>query len=319
MQAPELRGPLPVRNQHPAQLTVMHLDPAGAGVLAAGATAVRTDFAYTSLFLFGGGPQGSWQMDGELLRAAVDAKLGLGAGLQLGLQLPFAHTSGGFLDSFIIDYHELFGLPDQDRSSNPRDQFLVEAGQGGQTVWSMDRSSAELLDVPVHVAWQVLPPTERALGLTLRAGVELPTGDPRAGYGNGQLDAAFGVIGEYRFGGVGCTAQVQHTLAGTPAPSRSVGFRFEDVTSAGLGFELPVRDDLNLLVQAEWETSTLRNIDARLASRDQVLLWVGGRWSPSPRWSLEVGFAEDLVAKASPDFTAWVGMEWRLGGAGSKP
>ncbi|MGC6488173.1 MAG: DUF3187 family protein, partial [Planctomycetota bacterium] len=100
------------------------------------------------------------------------------------------------------------------------------------------------------------------------------------------------------------------------AQSRAVGFRFRDVTSAGLGFELPLREDLHLLVQAEWETSTLRDVGAPLASRDQALLGVGGRRKPSPRWSIEAGFAEDLVAKASPDFTAWIGMEWRFGGAG---
>ncbi|MGC6488195.1 MAG: DUF3187 family protein, partial [Planctomycetota bacterium] len=262
VQRPALRGPLPVRNQHPAQLLVMHLDPAGAGVLDAGATSLRTDFAYTSLFLFGASPAGAWRMDGELLRAAVDAKVGLGHGLQLGLQVPFAHTTGGFLDSFIIDYHDLFGLPDQDRSDNPRDQFAVEASRGGQAVWSMERSSAELLDVPVHLAWQLAEPGERRLGLALRAGAELPTGDPGAGYGNGEVDAALGAVAEYRFGGVGCTAQVQHTFAGTPAQSRAVGFRFRDVTSAGLGFELPLREDLHLLVQAEWETSTLRDVGA---------------------------------------------------------
>jgi len=319
VQRPALRGPLPVRNQHPAQLLVMHLDPAGAGVLEAGQTALRTDLAHTSLFLFGASPQGSWEMDGELLRAAVDAKVGLGGGLQLGLQVPFAHTSGGFLDSLIIDYHDLFGLPDQDRSTNPRDRFAVEAGRGGQTVWSMERSSAELMDVPVHLAWQVLPPGERQLGLALRAGAELPTGDPRAGYGNGQVDVALGAVAEYRVAGIGCTAQLQHTFAGSPARSRAVGFRFSDVTSAGLGLELPIRQDLSVLLQAEWETSTLRDVGARLASRDQALLWVGGRWTPSPRWSLEVGLAEDLVPKASPDVSFWVAMEWRLGGAGGAP
>ena len=78
---------MPTRNQHPAQLTVMHMDPANATVLPAGATAFRTDLAYTSLWLSGNNAQSSWFMDGEVLRAALDARVGLGHGLQFGMQL----------------------------------------------------------------------------------------------------------------------------------------------------------------------------------------------------------------------------------------
>jgi len=310
---PDLQGPLPVRNQHPAQLLVMHLDPAGADVLPAGQTAWRADLAYTSLFLNGSNPQGAWVMDGEILRAAIDAKVGLGNGLQLGLQLPFAHTTGGFLDDFIIDYHDAFGFPDQNRSTSPKDEFLVNASRGATTVWSMDESNAELLDVPIHLAWQLREPGEDRFGLTLRGGFEIPTGDQDSGYGNGEVDFAFGGVAEYRHGGIGYSVTAQHTFAGTPNQSSDLGFSFEDVTSAGIAVELPLSQDLHAIVQAEWETSTLRDLGPRVTSREQVLLWVGGRWNPTPDWAIEVGFGEDLVGLASPDFTAWLAFQWKPG------
>ncbi|MFN3240452.1 MAG: DUF3187 family protein [Planctomycetota bacterium] len=310
---PRLQGPLPVRNQHPAQLMVLHLDPAGAAVLPAGQTSWRADLAYTSLFLNGSNPQGAWFMDGEVLRAALDAKVGLGEGLQLGLQLPFAHTSGGFLDDFIIDYHDLFGFPDQNRSTSPKDEFVVNASQGATTVWSKQESGAELLDVPVHLAWQLQPPGDERLGLTLRGGFELPTGDQDAGYGNGEVDFAFGVVAEYRRAGIGYSMTAQHTFAGTPRPSRDVGFAWQDVTSIGGAIELPLSQDLAAIVQAEWETSTLRELGPRVASREQLLLWVGGRWNPTPDWAVEIGFGEDLIGLASPDFTAWLAFQWTPG------
>ncbi len=313
VQRPDLKGPMPVRNQHPAQLLVMHLDPVGADVLPAGRTAWRTDVAYTSLFLVGRDPGSAWVMDGELMRTALDAKLGLGAGLQLGLQVPTAHTSGGFLDSFIKDYHDAFGFPDQDRSSNPDDQWLVEASRGGQAVWSMQESSAELLDVPVHLAWQLREPGEDRLGLVLRGGFELPTGDQDKGYGNGGVDWAVGAALEYRNRGVGYSLTAQHTFAATPRPSRTAGLRLQGVTSAAFGAELPITDTLHALVQTEWETSTLRDLGVRAAARQQLMLWVGGRWSLSPEWSLELGFGEDLIELASPDFTGWISMQWRPG------
>ena len=313
VQRPDLRGPLPVRNQHPAQLLVMHLDPAAADVLPAGRTAWRTDLAYTSLFLTGRDANSAWVMDGEVLRAAVDGKVGLGAGLQLGVQVPVAHTGGGFLDSFIIDYHDAFGFPDQDRSTNPRDQFLVEAAKGGRAVWGMESAGAELLDIPVHLAWQLREPGEGRLGVAVRGGLELPTGDQDRGYGNGGVDWSFGGVLDYRTQGVGYTLAAQHSFASTPAPSRAAGFGFEDVTSVALGCELPLTEDLSALMQTEWETSTLRDLGAKAAGRDQLLLWVGGRWKLSPGWSLEFGFGEDLIELASPDFTGWLAMQWAPG------
>jgi hypothetical protein len=308
--APVHGGPLPVRNQHPAQLTVLHLDPAAPTVLAAGAVRTRFDAAYTSLFLIGADPGRAFVMDGEYLRTATRLQVGLGSDLELGAELPFAHTSGGFLDSFIIDYHDLFGFPDQNRSENPRNDFLITAVDGGRTVWSTERDGFELLDVPLHLTWQLRSSGQDRLGLAARAGIELPTGEDRRGYGSGELDFGGGLLADYRTGGVAWYGHLQHTFAGTPRQSRRAGFAFADVTSAGIGVELPLMADLQALVQVEWETSTLRQLGLQVTAREQLLLWVGGRWQPRKHWAVEVAFGEDLQGLVSPDFTAWLGVAW---------
>lgn len=311
---PEMYGPMPVRNNHPAQLTVMHMDPADASVLPAGRTTWRTDFAYTSLFLFGNDSVGgSWFMDGELLRGALDARLGLGHGLQLGVQLAGAHTSGGFLDNFVEDYHDTLGLPDQNRSTSEDDRFRVQASVGAATLWQMDESSAEFMDLPIQLTWQLREPGEDRFGVAVRGGVELPIGDQSDGYGNGEIDASIGTLFDYRSNGIGFNGHFQHTFAGTPRQARDTGLKFEDVTSIGLGTELPLDDGFHALVQVEWETSTLRNLGPKTAAREQLLLWVGGRYQTSPEWQVEIGFGEDLRGLASPDFTAWLGIIYRPG------
>lgn len=312
--APGLGGPLPVRNQHPAQLTVMHMDPASAAVLAPGDVAVRSDFAYTSLFLVSGTPATSWVMDGEILRADTRLGVGLGAGLEFGTQVAMLHTTGGFLDDFVIGYHDLFGLPDQDRDENPRDAFRVEARRDGEVAWSLDREGAALADLPMQLTWQLREPGPDRLGLAVRGGVELPTGDPDRGFGNGKFDASLGVLLDYRMLGVGWYGHVNHTFAGTPARARAAGLEFADVTSAGLAAEAPLGRDLHAYAQVEWESSTLRRLGPRGTARNQVLLWVGGRWLPAKGFGVEVAFGEDLQGLASPDFTAWLGFVWRPNG-----
>ena len=116
---PQFHGPLAVRNQHAAQLTVQRLSPRSAEVLDAGATRVDLSTAYSSYFLSGSDARGSFVMDGELMRTAAALHLGLGGGFDVAAELPVLHASGGFLDDFVVDWHDWFGFPDQGRDAAP--------------------------------------------------------------------------------------------------------------------------------------------------------------------------------------------------------
>jgi hypothetical protein len=311
VQAPQFAGPLPVRNQHPAQLTVLHMNPATARSLAPGTWSARTGLAYTNMFLSGtndalGAQRRTFRMDGEYLRADLTARLGLGSGFEFEAELPVAHTSGGFLDGFVIDYHDVLSLPDQGRESVPRDQFVVDASRGDEA-WAVERSTLELLDVPLALRWQV-PTTAPWPAIALRTAVELPTGDAGEGYGSGELDLAVGAVLEYQLAGIGLYGHAQHTWAGTPQQARAAGFSFADVTSAGLGAEVPLLDGLAGIVQVELESSTLRDLGLATVARDQALLWLGGRLTVVDGWAMELAIGEDLIGYVSPDFTLWLGF-----------
>lgn len=305
---------MPTRNQHPAQLTVLHMDPAPVTVLPAGRIAVRENLAYSSLWLRGSAGTRRFEMDGEYLRAATRLQLGLGEGLEFGVELPVAHTSGGFLDAFVIDYHSWFGFPDQARDTSPRNEYAIGASRNGQSLWSVDEDGFAWLDVPLQLTWTVVEPAEHRPGLALRGAVELPTGDADRGYGSGGVDASLGMLVQHRTGPLSWYGHVQHTFASTPRATRRAGLTFADVSSLGGAVELPLGDTLAALVQVEWETSTLRNLDAPVVSRDQLQLWVGGRLQLDSAWAVEVGFGEDLQGLVSPDFTAWLSVAWMPGG-----
>src|SRR5690606_2993613 len=146
---PRFRGPLPSRHQHPAQLVVGRLEPREARAAAPGAGRVEWRNAYSSLFLGRSEDGATFQMDGEYLRTSLAGRVGLGGGFELALELPFAHASGGFLDSFLIDWHELFDFPDQGRSDASRGHFVVEGSHDGRVAWSVEDDGFRLLDLPV--------------------------------------------------------------------------------------------------------------------------------------------------------------------------
>ncbi len=307
-------GPLSVRNQHPAQSVVMQLEPDGARAVPADQTRLRMDLAYTSLFLAGSGNGNSFRMDGETARFAWKALYGLGGGVEVGIEFPIGHASGGFLDDFVIDWHDTFGFPDQGRTNAPRDGFDVVARRGGREVYRLDEERGTLLDIPIHVGWTPLPITaERPFGVKLRAGFELPTGNEDRGWSSGGIDTAFGISTEAEFGDFAWHAHVAHTWTETPAPARRDGFRFRDVTRAGTGIEWALFDSASVLVQAEWETSTLRGLGFDRVADPQLLLWTGVRWRWHPRIAFEVALGEDLLADVSPDFSTYFSIVMDLG------
>jgi hypothetical protein len=307
---PPARGPLPVRNQHPAQLTVLHLDPVAATALAAGDLTLRQTATYSSLFLGEQSGASSFQMDGETLDARSKISVGLGAGIELATELPLLHNSGGFLDDFLIGWHRTLGLPDQGRSTAPRGAWAVSAVANGQTALQVDTAALALEDIPVQAKWQWLDPASDAVGVALRGGVELPTGEQAHGFGNGGVDYAVGAALERRQWQCIFYGHVSHTFAATPQLAQQAGLSYADVTSAGIGAELPLSPGFELLLQTEWENSTLRHLDVSRASRDQQLLWFGARWSPRPTLHVELAIGEDLIPYASPDFSVYAGFAW---------
>lgn len=306
-------GPMRVRSQHPAQLTVMTLPAQDVG-LARGEIRARWTNAYSSLFLGGSGNGNSFAMDGEYLRTALGARWGITDRLELDLELPFASTTGGFLDEFVVDWHDFFGFPNHGRDTATKDEFVVRAQRQGVTAFEVEESGFELLDVPISMAWTVLERSDaNPIGVAARIGVDLPTGDQGRGYGNGGVDVAVGLVADYRFDGGAITAHLGHTFAHTPSRSKDAGLDFADVTSVGVGCEVAVFDDWNALVQVDLESSTLRDLGFARVADDQFSLWAGVRHRLAARTMVEFGIGEDLSEFIAPDFTMWFALLHRFG------
>lgn len=305
---------MPVRNQHPVQLTVLNMPPGSAVSPSRGDGAVRVDTAYSSYFVAGTGGGNSFEMDGELARTGFKAGVGLGGGLAVHGEIAFAHTSGGFLDSFLIDYHEFFGFPEQGRTTVPRNRFAVNARRSGALAYEMDETGIAPLDLPLELRWSFLPLNENeGFAAALRGAVELPIGDQARGFGNGGLDYSIGVMGEWRWPSAAVTAHLQHTIPATPDAARAVALDYADVTTMGVAGEVWVSDATAVLAQTTVETSTLRDLGFRAVEEPQWLLWLGLRTRVSPRVVMDLGFGEDLSIHSAPDFSAYLSFRFDLG------
>lgn len=305
-----------VRNQHPVQLTTLRMTPTSARTLDAGSLELGLTTSYSSLFLQTEVGTNSYRMDGEILRAGLFTRYSPLNKLQVSIELPAAHTSGGFLDGFLENYHDAFGLNDGKRDEAPRNRFLVSAMQDDQSVYRMERRSVALLDIPIEAMWQFVEYRGVLnLDLALRAALELPTGDQQSGYGNGGIDYAVGALGEISWGPLALSAHIAHTTIATPDRARKAGLVYRDGISSGFGLEAALARDLSLLVQVEMDQCVLRNLRDVHTESDQWLLWVGFRTHISDDLELELSFGEDLTLNAAPDFTVFMGLRGAFGGA----
>jgi hypothetical protein len=321
---PRLFGPAFVRNHHPAQLTILHLDPTDTQRFDVGEGRVRTGITQTSFFLGGGDPNGNrLALDGELTRAVADLEIGLGHGLRVRTQLSAGHASGGFLDEFVIDFHDAFGFDDQGRPDGPINGYNVVATQANEPVYQLEDDTVDLFDLPVELSWVLSEAgVDGPFGYGMRVALEFPTGDGRAGFGNDEIDVALGVFGEWRpeaWPFLAVNANAQHTFAGNSDRARDAGFELGDVTSGGVSVEAALTSRLTALVQTEIESSTLRGLGFERVASEQWLIWFGGRVRVGERTYIEALLGEDLGPFVSPDFTAWLGFGTYFGGPGSAP
>jgi hypothetical protein len=87
----------------------------------------------------------------------------------------------------------------------------------------------------------------------------------------------------------------------------------------GIGTELALSRAMALLVQTEWETSTLRALGFDRVADAQWLLWFGLRTQLGQRGALELALAEDLSPFVAPDFSVYLAVTLGVGGRKDDP
>ena len=244
------------------------------------------------------------QLDGETLATTLRWRHGLSERWAVGIDLPLVDSGRGFLDRWIEDWHEWFGLPNAGREQFPQDQYRFALTQNGATVFERDRGTTDLGDVNLRGSY-ALNPQRR-----MHAQLSLPTGRATALTGGtwgfaGWLeeDRRFGSAG--RWGGfysLGATAQQRRgPLADLQAP-------YSAFASAGLDWNL--WRSLSVLGQIYGHTALYRDVASEIGDPG-LQLALGARWALSPQWSADLAFQEDLIVNASPDFSLHLGIRFR--------
>lgn len=244
-------------------------------------------------------------LDGESYRFALTLRYGVTDRIEAGVEIPYVGQGGGFLDGFIIGWHNFFGLPQSGREEAPRNRLLYSYSKNGGNRFLVDDSSFDVGDVRFFGAMQIYDDGEvNPRSVALRASVKAPTGDSDELHGSGSTDFALWLTAsdDYRlpawlghftvFGAAGGMAMTKGNII--KDRQRNVG------GFATFGFGWGPADWIALKAQVSGHTPFFRS-ELRTLGKDALQLVVGGTLAFSPWTSLDIGVSEDLIVTTSPD------------------
>jgi hypothetical protein len=298
--AVELAGPFQVKNQFPIFLYTdqPYLE------RAAPADSFSVSLSHSSLFVMEDSSAWSAHLDLELTELSFRYRRTVPGGLELGVDLPFVRATAGFLDRPLAWYHRAFGFPDYNRSSRPDNAFLYELRRNGMPVVLGENDKAGIGDLRLTAKKQLVAGdlTVSAMGTA-----ELPTGDAKAGYGNGSVDAGVALLMDRRLG----QDALWYANLGAVFPGELRGYqtvRLRNYAYAGTGLEAIAWPSLSLIGQVSVQTSPYPRTDISQIDRAAVMLVVGGRYY-ADTGSVELSLTEDLNTSGAPDFV--LNLAWK--------
>ena len=291
-------GPLQVRNQFPFFLGIMppYLEPA------APRDEVFAGLSHSSVYVIADRQTWVVNMDLELTEFDLRVKKKIGSRTELGIDVPVLRPSGGFFDRPLDQWHSLLNVGDYGRHARPFNEFLYEITLNDQPVIRGVNDRTGLGDVRL-TAKQVL--LDNAPLVAVMAGIEVPTGDARAGYGNGSYDASAALLADVRFlkfyhGTVNLGVTVPGDLKGY----QTVGLR--TFWYGGLSLEAAWWNRFSVIVQTLAQTTPLPKTGIRQTDWPGVLLTIGGRYY-GRSGNIEFSLTEDPDTAGAPDFIATIG------------
>jgi hypothetical protein len=220
--------------------------------------------------------------------------------------LPVVSHRGGFLDSIIDDWHDLWGLDSFSRDGFPEDQLTYRYQRDGITRAEVNDTLTGIGDVRLHLGKSLLDSETANASMWLQ--LKLPTGDAEDLTGSGATDVAARIqgsrrVGEYTtiYGGAGLAwlgegdllPEMQEDWAGS--------------LTAGLSWQRWSRVALKLQLDAQsaiYDDTSLRQIGEPAAQFS-----IGGSFFVGERTILDFAAVEDeWKGEASPDF----GLHFRV-------
>ncbi len=248
------------------------------------------------------------ELDGETYRLTLAARRGIGNDFEVGMEIPYVMHREGFLDNFIKNWHDFFGLPQGERDDQPEDRLLYDYRNNG-TALSLDQEEGGFGDLRLTGGWQFW--NSHDSHLALRTSLKLPTGDTDKLLGSGSTDLAIWLSAEnlQRQGSVGLFGSIGLLLM---TDGDVLDHQHRNVAGFGsLGSAWQAFDRVAFKIQIDGHTAMYEDsrLDELGASAQLVM---GGTLELGDATSLDLGVSEDIIVDSAPDVVFHLALRTRF-------
>ena len=240
--------------------------------------------------------------DGETAQYTLRFRYGAVEWLELGVDIPMVQHSGGYLDSFIRNYHNIMGLPNDRQEQFGKDQINFQITDNGTVVYAMNEPQSGPGDVRLTAAVPLLRgTTESRRYLAMRSLLKLPTGESQDLLGSGGTDISIGLAySDYEILGTLNTILTAHAgliYLGESDILASMQNRYAGY--GGMAADWQLLNWLDLKLQLDFHSAMYDSELKQLGSSTQLLS--GGAVRLPGDIHLDFGISQQLITDATPD------------------
>lgn len=299
----------PVRNYNPFAVYVGLPELKTAKKLTTGQQELTVNTTVSSHFVIETDERDPLYLDGETTVADLVWRRGF-ADVELELTLPYVKHQQGYLDSFIIDWHEVFDLPGADRNTVKNNQLFYSYQD--KKLLQLEHTTEGVGDVRVNVGKQLelQADYQHAIHLLLK----LPTGDSKKWLGSGSTDLAFYTTHAWLLDRLldnlldNWTAQAQLGMIVMEEPDMLAKKRRKVAMFGSAAFGYIVMQGWQLIVQYDAHSPLYKNSKQNQLGDGQAIT-VGSQWQ-GKHWGLHMAVIEDIKVDSVPDVGFQLGIKW---------
>jgi hypothetical protein len=316
-----LQGPLLVRNQNP--LYLLFLSPRAEDSSVVPHKELKLTFIgpYSNLYEdeFNAGAVTDISLDMEIFRPSFLFQYGFLEGWEVGMELAFMSTTGGFLDPFIQGFHNAFNFPNGGRENRRNGDFEYNVQSKDGVDYEVDNQPFGLSDITLSLKHHIFDETQfgkYSPGVASTMYVKLPTGMPSRGLGSGRPDFGFNFALDKSFWRMGSYLNLGLVILGGHEDLSPILRAAAMTWMLGLEF-VAIKDYLNIFFQLNGDSSAFGGTGISQLSHGTLDLIVGLSGEVGERFFWQFGFTEDPdINGPSIDFTTTfvLGTRWDLSG-----
>ena len=217
------------------------------------------------------------------------------------LTLPIVRDSGGFLDTTVDTYHQIFGFDRGNRPYYPKNQLDYAYSGRGHVDVSHDQT--DIGDIAAELGWYAVEDSGKTLSLW--SGVTAPTGSVSKLTGDGAWNGAWWAHGALTWS--------RWQLAGELGVAQPFGdeifdgFAHKTSVFGRAAVTRSVGSHWSLRVQLDAQSARVNDSQLRLLG-PSLQVDVGAVRRIGKRWRIEMGFQEDAAVNTAPDITFFLGI-----------